>query len=279
MATAYVYHYGPLPPPKQPLKPVQPPKQKQQQQQQHQQQHQQLIILQGRRGLPLQVSSIPRPNPTYDLEPKELIHVRSTDPAFISFQKLFNEGWQHKDRSAKMEAMFVLQSSHLRALQDAARRTVAGPPLDDSEAEYFFHGTRRACSVGERTAKPCNRQDCIICCILRDNFKLDAARRGGMFGPGIYTTPISSKADLYASNHHIHSNQHAILICRVVCSRPQYLYAPDQFRRGPDPGYNSVKAVTKDKGGSVEYPEIVVYREDAIVPYGLIMYTRKGWRP
>jgi len=32
--------------------------------------------------------------------------------------------------------------------------------------------------------------------------------------------------------------------------------------------------MTRDVGGDLEYPEYVVYREDAIIPVGLVMYTR-----
>ncbi|KAF5675565.1 hypothetical protein FDENT_9700 [Fusarium denticulatum] len=101
----------------------------------------------------------------------------------------------------------------------------------------------------------------------------------GMFGPGIYSTPNSSKADVYAKNHHVSSNLHAMLICYVVATKPQRKLLADQDITRPSRGFNCVEGVTIDNGGSLQYPEFVVYREDAIIPVGLIMYTRKGWEP
>ncbi|KAL8383201.1 hypothetical protein RB595_006793 [Gaeumannomyces hyphopodioides] len=40
-----------------------------------------------------------------------------------------------------------------------------------------------------------------------------------------------------------------------------------------------VKAVTKANGGSVEYPETIVYQEDYIVPVAILVYEREGWQP
>ncbi|PGH17540.1 hypothetical protein AJ79_01140 [Helicocarpus griseus UAMH5409] len=36
------------------------------------------------------------------------------------------------------------------------------------------------------------------------------------------------------------------------------------------------EAVTKSRGGTVEYPETVVYNKARIVPLGVIIYTRNG---
>ncbi|KAM5349021.1 hypothetical protein ACJ41O_008844 [Fusarium nematophilum] len=98
-----------------------------------------------------------------------------------------------------------------------------------------------------------------------------------MFGYGIYTTECSSKADTYVDNHHMHSHLHAMLICRVVANRPQFVKHACSKRTAPDRGYNCVEAVTRANGGEVNFPETIVYREDAIVPVGVIMYTRRGW--
>ncbi|KAH7265972.1 hypothetical protein B0J15DRAFT_545992 [Fusarium solani] len=99
---------------------------------------------------------------------------------------------------------------------------------------------------------------------------------GCMFGNGVYTTTVSSKADLFAENQDIHSQLHAVFICRIVSNRPQYLRRPDNVRTRPDRGYDSVEAVLTHNGGTVRYPETIVYREDAIIPVGVILYTRRG---
>ncbi|EEU45273.1 uncharacterized protein NECHADRAFT_80791 [Fusarium vanettenii 77-13-4] len=144
-----------------------------------------------------------------------------------------------------------------------------------------YHGTRRACLIGEtgQVLEPCDNSECGVCGILKHSFKIPRGRGGSMFGNGVYSTTISSKADMFAENHHIHSTLHAVFICRVVTNRPQYLRHPDNYRTRPDPGFDSVEAVTLRNGGNVAYPETIVYREDAIVPFAVVMYTRQGWLP
>lgn len=81
---------------------------------------------------------------------------------------------------------------------------------------------------------------------------------GGMFGQGIYSSPISSskyhsgsiplimliiwniEADTYVKNHHTRSHLHAMLLCQVVGDEPQFMYQADNFMRSPDFGYNCV---------------------------------------
>ncbi|EIW79059.1 hypothetical protein CONPUDRAFT_59609 [Coniophora puteana RWD-64-598 SS2] len=142
--------------------------------------------------------------------------------------------------------------------------------------QYLFHGTRRACHIGDDRTQinPCNRSDCYLCHIIKCSFSMAHANANGMFGPGIYTSSVSSKSDGYVWNHHIHSHKHAMFLSNVVTGRSQKLYAASHGRRSPDNGYDSVEAVTHKHGGSVDYPETVVYREDAILPSVVIMYTR-----
>ena len=100
-----------------------------------------------------------------------------------------------------------------------------------------------------------------------------------MFGHGIYTTSTSSKADHYVMNSRIHSHKHIMLLCLVFVGESEKLYGPDYTKTAPSPGYESVTAATTAENGAVLYDETVVYREDAIVPVGLIVYTRTGWQP
>ncbi|KAI8669625.1 PARP catalytic domain-containing protein [Fusarium keratoplasticum] len=118
-----------------------------------------------------------------------------------------------------------------------------------------------------------------MCGILNHSFKILRTNWGCMFGNGVYTTTVSSKADLFAENQDIHSRLHAVFICRIVSNRPQYLRRPDNFRTRPDRGYDSVEAVLTHNGGTVRYPETIVYREDAVIPVGVILYTWREWLP
>jgi Poly(ADP-ribose) polymerase catalytic domain len=96
-----------------------------------------------------------------------------------------------------------------------------------------------------------------------------------MFGRAIYTTSVSSKADIYAKNRYAGSRMHAMLLCLVSVGKAEEMFSADHSKKNPSYGYDSVEAVTKPHGGAVEYPETAVYSEGAIIPIGLIIYTRE----
>jgi len=99
-----------------------------------------------------------------------------------------------------------------------------------------------------------------------------------MFGKGIYSTHVSSKADQYAMNHHINSHLHGIILCLVFVGKRETLRWADERRTAPARGYGSVVGATFDEGGALAYQEAVEYNESFIIPIGLIMYTRSGWQ-
>lgn len=96
-----------------------------------------------------------------------------------------------------------------------------------------------------------------------------------MFGGGIYSTSVSSKADNYAWNDRIRSRLHGIILCLVFIGTYEKLHEADHWKTAPEEGCHSVMAATEDEGGAVVYTESVVYNPASILPIGLIMYTRK----
>ncbi|KAJ0135511.1 Uncharacterized protein HZ326_21478 [Fusarium oxysporum f. sp. albedinis] len=103
---------------------------------------------------------------------------------------------------------------------------------------------------------------------------LTLIERPGMFGRGIYTSQVSSKADDYAVSINPGSWLHAIFLCQVASNRPHRMRSTCPYRTAPDTGYDSVEAVLFRDRGIVNYPETVVHRDDAIIPVAVIMYER-----
>ncbi|CCM06379.1 uncharacterized protein FIBRA_08637 [Fibroporia radiculosa] len=69
-----------------------------------------------------------------------------------------------------------------------------------------------------------------------------------------------------------HSRYKAMLYANVTLGRTKTLYQGKHgLRRAPD-GCDSVTAATFAQGGSVQYPEMIVYNEDAICVNSLIIY-------
>ncbi|KAI1109767.1 hypothetical protein F5Y14DRAFT_392265 [Nemania sp. NC0429] len=190
----------------------------------------------------------------------------------------FLNSWTHEDKSADVKEVYLANESDLDRSHRGSR---FNKYLDQNgqECDEWFHGTQRACYVGEAGSylTYCYNPECYLCSILRYSFDVRHASDSAMFGRGIYTSPCSSKSDTYAKNHHIRSHKHAILICRVVSNAPREMTAADHSLSSPGHGYDSVRGLTVSEGGSLNYPEVVVYRNDAIIPIGVIIYTREGW--
>jgi hypothetical protein len=66
---------------------------------------------------------------------------------------------------------------------------------------------------------------------------------------------VIPEADNYAKNHHIRSQFHAIILCRVVCDKPQLMHQADHSLVAPSSDqYNCVRA---------SFPTILMLRRDA----------------
>lgn len=138
-----------------------------------------------------------------------------------------------------------------------------------------WHGTKRKCYLGDpgRTTF-CNDMGCSLCCIIKSSFDLKYCKTAtgwGRFGHGIYTSSTSSKSNDYASNVAINSTWRALLLNKVVVGNGKKLVHDDTSLTAPPPGFDSVLAEVA-RGGSVNYDELIVYRNDAVRPSYLVMY-------
>ncbi|KAI0748867.1 hypothetical protein C8Q74DRAFT_1212366, partial [Fomes fomentarius] len=134
-----------------------------------------------------------------------------------------------------------------------------------------FHGTTRACNVGENAneTSPCFKTNCALCSIMRTSFQMKFVSAYGHYGKGFYTAPDPAKASSYARNVNSSNKLHAILLCSVVVGRKELLHQRDPNRTAPSPGYDSVEG-QKSVTGAVES---IVYREDAILPHALVVWS------
>ncbi|KAK3328770.1 hypothetical protein B0H66DRAFT_539320 [Apodospora peruviana] len=221
---------------------------------------------------------IPKKPKAMDLPMRKL---NPHDRDYKFYAQRFNESWLHPGKTAEIRHIYLASRTDLMQSSRAQRFAEA---LTKSDGSFVtrFHGSQRACYLGEGGGgdiDPCGKSKCHICGILKNGFDRRLAKNTGMFGPGIYSTECSSKADIYAKNSHIRTTRHVILICRVVGDRPQMLVSAETNRQSPDARYNCVEAVLNVAGGRVVYPETVVYDEDQILPVGLVVYKRTRWSP
>lgn len=121
-----------------------------------------------------------------------LSYLKPNDPLNRNIENQFYSSWQHPNtRTPKIKHIFYLlhQSphSHAQLLRNRAYMRRLG------NEKMLFHGTLRTCQIGDTPGSlyPCNRSDCKLCAILRCSFDPNKSH-DGMFGHGVYTTPVSS---------------------------------------------------------------------------------------
>ncbi|KAJ5810482.1 uncharacterized protein N7503_002700 [Penicillium pulvis] len=168
----------------------------------------------------------------------------------------FNSKWKHSKTTGELVSIYVIKNAK------------------DPKLELRFHGTQRACKIGSGSLEPCDKEECYLCSILKNGFSLEHANPRAMFGRGIYSSVVSSKANIYAKNHHVRSKKHVLILCGLDPGRVKNMKAA-----GTPGRCDSVEGLTKANGGQLAYQESVVYNTSRIKPIGLVVYTRKGWKP
>lgn len=101
---------------------------------------------------------------------------------------------------------------------------------------------------------------------------MERAKGRRMFGPGIYSTSVSSKADDYTSNANDWTKTRIMIVNHVTLGRSKMMYEASHDMQHAPHLYNSVTAATSAEGGKVNYHETVVYRDDAICANAIIVY-------
>ena len=147
--------------------------------------------------------------------------------------------------------------------------------LGHQSTERHFHGTTLRCDLANSKGA-CTQSECGICGISRHGF--DSKKIGSnisrfkRFGLGMYLAPNSSKCHDYTQGCH---GYRALLLCDVAPGRKYNIKHDKTQLTSPPQGYDSVYG---QHGGNLNYDEIVLYKEDAILPKHVIMYQKDGVR-
>ena len=106
----------------------------------------------------------------------------------------------------------------------------------------MFHGTRRACRIAESATDTtaCSKDDCNLCRILKGSYNMERAKGKRMFGPGIYSTSVSSKADDYTSNANDWTKTRIMIVNHVAVGRTKMMYEACHDMQHAPHLYNSV---------------------------------------
>jgi len=211
-----------------------------------------------------------------------LIQVPNDHKNYKSVVRQFKHTWRHKTTCPEVKAVYkiVVADASMTQYQEyldsvEARGNFASMGKSPGNENRRWHGTRRKCRLGDTGYQTfCADTECALCCIIRTSFDLKffkAATGWGRFGRGIYTTSTSSKSNDYSKNLDVNSEWKALLLNKVVVGNGMKLSQDDTSLTEPPPGYDSVLAEVVP-GGSLNYDELVVYKNEAVRPSYLVMY-------
>lgn len=204
----------------------------------------------------------------------------SSDVVLLIVSKQFRESWRHPNKQCPnvIHVFLILgektsverYESYRNRLEFSGNFRHSGLKFGNENRRW--HGTARECGLGEKGANQfCNSQTCSLCNIIKTSFSLACFGKNtgrGRFGTGIYTSSTSSKADDYSTSSR-RDGLKAVLLNKVVVGKGYKMKYDADKMTAPPAGYDSVLG---EKGGSLNYDEVVVYREDAIRPSYLVMY-------
>lgn len=165
---------------------------------------------------------------------------------------------RYKDYRAQVES-----SGHFSGYTYISNNTTKY--MTSGNEQRRFHGTQRRCSIGVNGhSQLCDDEKCRVCGIIKNSFHSGI---NGNFGPGIYFSAASSKANYYSCDVSLKLETKCMLLCKVVVGKATQLRGHDTCRIGPDAGDHSV--IGELKG----YDEVVVYVGEACIPRYLISYS------
>ncbi|KJA19045.1 hypothetical protein HYPSUDRAFT_204955 [Hypholoma sublateritium FD-334 SS-4] len=185
----------------------------------------------------------------------------------------FLKGWLHPDKpTPTIREVFLLgyftQEGHTYVRNFDNYYNSVG------NMKMLFHGTRYECRIGTGAYKnACASETCNLCKIIKGSYSMEWTKGRGMFGPGIYTTEVSSKADDYVDNASASKNDRIMIVNQVALGRSKIMYEASRNMQAAPPMYDSVTAATYSQGGKVRYHEAIVYQEEAICPIAIVVYS------
>ncbi|KAG8903397.1 hypothetical protein FRB99_003354 [Tulasnella sp. 403] len=196
-----------------------------------------------------------------------LLEVPQNDPKWQDITKQFAATWTSANPPTIAKIYKVLNSKTTEDAFQAYRKTVEakgnytaqGKPAGNENRRW--HGTVRECTIGDNpnNLTTCQSTTCRLCSIIKGSFNISYAANGS-YGRGIYSSYYSSVSHGYTRAGTVGSPYRAMFLTRVVTGKEQI------GGSSPGAGYDSVAADAKHR-------ELIVYRNDAIAPSWLVLYS------
>ncbi|KAI5057693.1 hypothetical protein GOP47_0027708 [Adiantum capillus-veneris] len=209
----------------------------------------------------------------------------------------------------KQQYLLTISRAPVTSQNNLEEKELRNKVLHDGNELRRYHGTTVKCRLAlparpprnahhDRECSVCTHIDCGLCRILQKGFKLSKCKvkKFQRFGRAIYCSSVSSKASAYVQcsasparsrpsllsyfcsfgnmmgtkNRVKGKLDKVMMACRVLAGRPYHSTHNMQHLEKPPPGYDSVQG---DPGVHLNYDELVLYDDRAILPDFIILYT------
>lgn len=186
----------------------------------------------------------------------------------------FMSSWTKKSPPPQscFKAVFSIDSVRIEKRYSEYKRRLQGNPNE----QKLFHGAPLKCNI-TATQTLCSSSSCAVCGVSRVGFKSSKIATHVQFqriGKAFYFAPNSSKCHEYTEGT---NGCRALLLCDVAQGR-MYMATSDMTSlTSPPSGYDSVSASPTRHSG-MNFPEVAVYHEEAVMPRYIIVYQHDGER-
>ena len=162
---------------------------------------------------------------------------------------------------------------NLNLIPKYANATKKGP----SNINRRYHGTKSFCGIGiNGSTLLCSFAQCNVCQIIKGGFKIEKYSQGtgkGRYGKGIYFSATGGKSNDYVKHWDENGKTSIMFVAKVVVGSAKKTDT-DWYESVTLPlGRHSVIA-DPDNVKTLNYDEVVVYRNDAAIPCYVIEYER-----
>lgn len=194
-----------------------------------------------------------------------LVHQSSGE--FQKVSRKFSDSWKKNNGGFILGSIFAVTNRTLERQFDDYRQR-----LTVTQSEPYFHGTTLNCDI-RSSQSLCSDPNCGICGISSagmDNKCIGKNIDFQRFGRAFYLAPNSSKCHDYTEGA---NGYRAMLLCDVLPGRkcirdhnnPRLTDAPQGF-----------DSVCGQVGSKLNFPEVAVYKPEAVMPRYIIVYQKDG---
>lgn len=184
----------------------------------------------------------------------------------------FMSSWTKKSPPPQscFRAVFYIDSVKIEKRYTEYQSTLQG----GANEMQLFHGAPLRCNITSTKAL-CTSSSCAVCGVSRAGFKSHKIATHVQFqriGRAFYFAPNSSKCHEYTEGA---NGCRALLLCDVAQGRVHMATADMTSLTSPPSGYDSVSASPSHHRG-MNYPEVAVYQEAAVMPRYIVVYQHEG---